>query len=73
MHSFSCETGYPKILVSNTSDEGNQLIKVYGDMKMNFTNLRSKQHRDMGVEFELNPIQGHNVTGRVEGKIREVR
>ena len=67
---FSCETGYPKILVS---DDGSQLVKGYGDMKITFTDLKSKLHIDMGVEFELSPVGGHNVTGKVERKIKEVK
>ena len=67
---FSCETGYPKILVS---DEGSQLVKGYGDMQISFTDLKNKLHRDMDVEFDLSPIGGHNVTGKVERKIKSVK
>ena len=67
---FSCETGYPKVLVS---DEGSQLVKGYGDMKISFIDLKNKLHREMGVEFDLSPVGGHNVTGKVERKIREVK
>ena len=42
-------------------------------MKISFTDLLSKLHKDMGVEFDLVPVGNHNMTGKVERKIREVR
>ena len=67
---FSCEHGYPKMLVS---DPGSQLLKSYEVMKINFTDLQNQLHRDMSVEFDVVPVGGHNVTGKVERKIRSVK
>ena len=67
---FACEHGYPKLLVS---DPGSQLLKSYDVMKISFTDLKNKLHKDMGVEFDVVPVGGHNVTGKVERKIREVK
>ena len=67
---FSCEVGYPKILVS---DEGSQLLKGYEDMRISFTDLRNKLHRHQGVEFDVVPTGGHNMTGKVERMIREIK
>ena len=67
---FSCETGYPKILVS---DEGSQLLKGYDDMRINYSDLRNKLHLEVGVEFDVVPAGGHNMTGKVERKIQEIR
>ena len=67
---FSCETGYPKVLVS---DEGSQLLKGYEDMRINFSDLRNRLHREVGVDFDVVPTGGHNMTGKVERKIQEVK
>ncbi len=67
---FSSEVGYPKIMVS---DEGSQLVKGYEDMRLDFTDLKNKLHIDMNVEFELCPVGGHNMIGRVERTIKEVK
>ena len=67
---FSCETGYPKILVS---DEGSQLLKGYEDMRISYSDLRNKLHLEVGVDFDVVPTGGHNMTGKVERKIQEVK
>ena len=67
---FSCEVGYPKILVS---DEGSQLVKGYGDMHLSFSDLKGKLHMNMDVEFDLSTIGGHNMSGKFERKIMEVK
>ena len=36
---FSCEVGYPKILLT---DEGGQLIKAGKDMKLKFRDMQSR-------------------------------
>ena len=67
---FSCEVGYPKIMVS---DEGSQLVKGYEDMRLDFNDLKNRLHTDMKVEFDLCPVGGHNMIGRVERTIKEVK
>ena len=67
---FSSEVGYPKMMLS---DEGSQLVKGYGDMCIDFADLKNKLHVDMNVEFELCPVGGHNMIGRVERTIKEVK
>ena len=67
---FSCETGYPKILVS---DEGSQLLKGYEDMRISYSDLRNKLHLEVGVDFDVVLTGGHNMTGKVERKIQEVK
>ena len=47
---FSCEVGYPKILLL---DEGSQLIKGCKNMKLNFQDIRHQLHVNVNVEFEL--------------------
>ena len=67
---FSCEVGYPKILVS---DEGSQLVKGYSDMRISFTDLKNKLNSLVSVEFDIVPIGGHNMTGKVERTVKEVK
>ena len=67
---FSCEVGYPKILLL---DEGSQLIKGCKNMKLNFQDIRHQPHVNVNVEFELCLVGGHNTNGKVERKIREIK
>ena len=45
---FSCEVGYPKILLR---DEGSQQIKACKNMKLNFQDIRHQLHVNVNVEF----------------------
>ena len=67
---FSSNAGVPKILLSDT---GSQLVKGYGDMRIDFTDVRNQLHRMESVEFEIVPVGGHNFTGKVERVIKEVK
>ena len=67
---FSCDVGYPKLLVS---DEGSQLVKGYEDMKITYTDLKNKLFKEVNVEFDLCSVGGHNVIGKVERKIKDVK
>ena len=67
---FSCNAGVPKILLSDT---GSQLVKGYGEMQIDFTDLRNQLHHQESVEFEIVPVGGHNFTGKVERVIKEVK
>ena len=67
---FSSDVGYPKVLLC---DEGSQLIKGCESMKLSFWDARFQLNKNVGVEFEVCPVGGHNVNGKVERKIREIR
>ena len=67
---FSCEVGYPKKL---TTDEGSQLVKGCSSMKFDLKNLHWKLQTQVNVEFETCPVGGHNMNGRVERKIKEIK
>ena len=67
---LSSEVGYPKMLLP---DEGSQLIKSCEDMRYNFKDVRNKLFVDSKVEFQACPVGGHNMHGRVERKIKEVK
>ena len=67
---FSCQVGYPKILLLN---EGSQLINGCKNMKLNFQDIRHQLHVNVNVEFELCPVGGHSMNGRVERKIKEIK
>ena len=67
---FSCETGYPKLLLI---DEGSQLVKGCEDMRFNFRDSQYKLHVNHQVEFQVCPVGGHNMHGKVERKIKSIR
>ena len=67
---LSCEVGYPKILLT---DEGSQLLKACKTMEFNFQDITKKLYTYRRVEFDVCPVGGHNMHGRVERKIKEVK
>ena len=42
-------------------------------MKLNFQDIRHQLNVNVNVEFELCPVGGHNMNGRVERKIRQIK
>ena len=66
----SCEVGYPKVLLA---DLGSQLVKGAKSVSFSFTDIRNRLFTDMKVELETCPVGGHNMHGKVERKIRDVR
>ena len=66
----SCYAGYPKILLA---DEGGQLVKGCKEMVMNFRDTQQKLYIRHKCEFRICPVGGHNMHGRVERKIRQVK
>ena len=67
---FSCQFGYPRLMLS---DEGSQIIKAFQSMELKFVDLQQKMHKENGVEYQTCPVGGHNMNGRVERKIREIK
>ena len=54
-------------------DEGSQLVKGCENMVISFSDLHHKLHVEYGIEFKTCPVGAHNVHGKVERKIREIR
>ena len=67
---FSCRFGYPKTL---RIDEGSQLVKGCKDMIISFSDLQQKLSVEYGIDFTTCPVGAHNVHGRVERKIQEIK
>ena len=67
---FSCEVRYPKKLLLN---EGSQLIKGCTSMKLGICDIKSRLSQNIKIDFETCPIGGHNMHGKVERKIQEVK
>ena len=67
---FACRYGYPCKLYP---DYGSQLLKGCKDMVLNFSDIRHKLHSEFGVQFEPCPVGAHNVHGKVERKIKEIK
>lgn len=66
---FSCKVGYPKKLLP---DAGSQLVKGCENMKILFSDVRSKLS-EFGVSYEVCPVGAHYMHGKVERKIRHVK
>ena len=67
---FSCGVGCPKILLT---DAGSQLVKACEVMNIKFIDLKYQVNQSIGIEFEVCPVGGHNMNGKVERTIREVK
>ena len=67
---FASSVGYPKMLLP---DGGSQLVKGCGDMQLNIRDIKSTLSTEYGIEFEICPVGGHNVHGKVERKIRYIQ
>ena len=67
---LACEVGYPKILLP---DEGSQLLSSCENIRYSYKDVKHKLYTDVKVEFEPCPVGGHNMHGRVERKIREIK
>ena len=67
---FACRYGYPCNLYP---DYGSQLLKGCKDMVLSFSDIKHELHTEYGVQFEPCPVGGHNVHGKVERKIKEIK
>jgi len=41
-------------------DEGSQLVKGCGDMKLNFYDIKHQLHHDIAVDFDVCTVGGHH-------------
>ena len=67
---FSSECGYPKHL---QVDHGSQLVKGCESMKLTFVDIQNRLHRLKSVDFDVIPVGGHNMNGKVERRIRHIK
>ena len=67
---FGCRFGYPRTILP---DEGSQLVKGCQNMVISFSDIKHKLSIEHGIEFKTCPVGAHNVHGKVERKIREIR
>ncbi|XP_066927931.1 uncharacterized protein [Clytia hemisphaerica] len=66
---FACDRGFPKKLLC---DEGSQLVKSCKEMNLNLQDVQSNLTKLHKVEYQVCPVQGHYMHGKVERKIREI-
>ena len=66
---FSCDRGFPRKLLC---DEGSQLVKGCKEMQINLRDIQTKMLKTHKVDFQVCPVQGHYMHGKVERKIREI-
>ena len=67
---FASDVGFPRYLLP---DEGSQLVKSCQDLRLNFKNIQNRLFCDVQVEFDVCPVSGHHMHGKVERKIREIK
>ena len=67
---FACDAGFPKTMLV---DEGSQLVKGCDTMNLTFRDVKNRLHREFGVDYEVCPVGGHNVNGKVERRIRHIK
>ena len=67
---LSCEVCYTKRLLIG---EGSQLVKSCDSIIVNFRNIQNKLYVDANVQFEICPVSGHFMHGRVERKIKQIK
>ncbi len=67
---FGSRAGFPKMMLP---DQGSQLIKACGDVKLSFKDIQGQLNTEYGVQFETCPAGAHYMHGRVERKVRHVR
>ena len=67
---FSSHIGYPKHVYA---DEGGQLIKGCDTMRLDFQDLKFTLHKDVKAQLSVCPVGGHNMHGRVERRIRQIK
>ena len=67
---FAGEVGYPQFMLI---DECSQLVKSCESMRLTFTDIRNKLHKDTMVTFDTYPVGGHNYNGKVERRTRHIR
>ena len=67
---FACEVGNPKKLFP---DERSQLMEGCSTMKLDICDIKSRLQSNLNVELEVCPVGGHNMYGKVEREIREVK
>ena len=66
---FACDRGFPRKLLC---DEGSQLVKACKEMNFNLQDVQSNLTKLHKVDFQVCPVQGHYMHGKVERKIREI-
>ena len=66
---FASNHGFPQELLC---DEGSQLVKGCKEMKVNLLDVQQHLQLNVKVNFKVCPVQGHNMNGKVERKIREI-
>ena len=67
---FSCDVGYPMVL---SVDEGSQLVKGCESMKLIYTEIKYKLHKDSVVEFDTCPVGRDNYNEKIERRIHKIK
>ena len=67
---LACEVGVPKFVMI---DQDSAVVKALQEVEFEYQDTKFKLHTDLGIEFAVCPVSGHNEHGQVERKIRSVQ
>ena len=67
---LGCEQGFPHMLIL---DQETAFMKMVADAEVNLQDLQHRAFTEYGVRFKVAPVQGHNMIGLAERKIRAVQ
>ena len=67
---LGCEQGFPHMLIL---DQDTAFMKMVTDAEVNLQDLQHRAFTEFGIRFKVAPVQGHNMIGLAERKIRAVQ
>ena len=67
---LTCEVGCPAYLVL---DQETSFLKMVRDAEISLQDISYRAYKEMGIQFEVAPVSGHNHIGLVERRIQAVQ
>ena len=67
---FGCEQGFPNMLIL---DQDTAFMKLVQDAEVDLMDLQHRAFTEYGIKFRTAPVQGHNMIGLAERRIRSVQ
>ena len=67
---LGCEQGFPAVLIL---DQESSFMKMVQDAEVSLMDLQHRAYTEFGINFKVAPVQGHNMIGLAERKIKAVQ
>lgn len=67
---LGCEQGFPAVLIL---DQESSFMKMVQDAEVSLMDLQHRAYTELGINFKVAPVQGHNMIGLAERKIKAVQ